>query len=155
MSIRVKIEKQIKRKELEIQGLVDQKKELDSDIRDTETFIKGLQEALKHLPKEKKDTDTYTVRSGSDVDKVLLILQNHGKPLRIEDILKNMGKEVNKHNRANVASQLSHNYREGRIFTRPAPNTFGLLAWGDNQEIDDLAESGDLPNEFGSMKSVK
>ena len=113
MSARVKIEKQIKRKELEIQRLVDQKKELDSDIRDTETFIKGLQEALKHLPKEKKDTDTYTVRSGSDVEKVLLILQNYGKPLRIEDILKNMGKEVNKHNRANVASQLSHNYGKG------------------------------------------
>ena len=155
MSPRVKIEKQIKRRELEIQRLVDQKKELDSDIRDTETFIKGLQEALKHLPSEKKDTDTYTVRPGSDVYKALMILQNYGKPLRIEDILKNMGKEVNKHNRVNVASQLSHNYREGRIFTRPAPNTFGLLKWGDNQEIDDLAESEDLPNEFGSMKSVK
>ena len=155
MNARVKIEKQIKRKEQEIQRFVDQKKELDSDIRDAEAFIKGLQEALKHLPKEKKDADTYTVRPGSDVDKALLILQNYGKPLRIEDILKNMGKEVNKHNKVNVASQLSHNYRAGRIFTRPAPNTFGLLEWGDNQEIDDLAEFDDLPNEFGSMKSVK
>lgn len=33
-----------------------------------------------------------------------------------------------------ITSTLGQNVRDGRYFTRPEPNTFGLIEWGENKK---------------------
>ena len=50
-----------------------------------------------------------------------------GKPLHINEILNVLKLEPNKKNRLSLSGSLSGYARRGEVFTRPAPNTFGLV----------------------------
>ncbi len=51
-----------------------------------------------------------------------------GKPLHIAELLPAMGKENTQQNRLSLGGSLARCVREGVVFSRPAPNTFGLLS---------------------------
>ena len=55
-----------------------------------------------------------------------------GKPLHISDLLVALGKETDHDNRAALSGSLSAYVRKHEIFTRPAPNTFGLVEFETN-----------------------
>jgi len=138
------IERKIKQKEDEIQQLREQ-------LFRAEAYLEALQESLK-LIKRNADSDSYEgVRPGSLVDKARRILLHAGKPLYVGDILKGMGKEVTKKTRASLSGSLGSYVRQGFIFTRPAPNTFGLIDFHEDTE-ENSAENFDtdiLPEGFG------
>jgi hypothetical protein len=71
-------------------------------------------------------------------------LEQSGKPLHITDILKRIGKENTKKNRLSLGGTLSRYVREGNVFMRAGPNTFGLMS---NSTESDEEE---LPPEFGT-----
>jgi len=76
------------------------------------------------------------------IDKARTALRRVGKPLYIEELLRAMGKEVNKKNRVSLSGSLGSYVRQEYIFTRPAPNTFGLI------EFDNSVEDA-IPEGFG------
>lgn len=49
--------------------------------------------------------------------------------MHVNDILTRIGKAPDKASRVSVAGTLASYVRSGQIFTRPAPNTFGLVEW--------------------------
>lgn len=122
MNTRRKVEAKISQKEKEIQSLETQLAEANAEL-------KGMKEILKILPREAV-TNKNILRSGSMADKAYKALNKAGQPLYIDDILQSMKKAVNKKNRVSISSVLSQYARKHEIFSRPAPNTFGLLEWG-------------------------
>jgi hypothetical protein len=54
----------------------------------------------------------------------------HGDPVHITTLLAEIGLEINRDTRASLAGSLAGYVRRGEIFTRPAPNTFGLIELG-------------------------
>ncbi|MCG8025717.1 MAG: winged helix-turn-helix domain-containing protein [Candidatus Thiodiazotropha endolucinida] len=157
-----RIQKQIDKKLKDISDLEEKKRkminEINQELAEAKGVITGLEEALKFLPKGTNltafENEVRSIRKGSDIEKVYLVLKDEGEPRHIEWLLKAIGKEVNKKTRQALSGQLSYNYREGRIFTRPAPNTFGLIQWPNNIEDDqttdgDIQESMDIPSSFG------
>lgn len=124
MSTRRKFEDRIRKKESEIQ-------ELEMQIREARAYIQALQEAFKLLPREPvgggTDGDEDVLRAGSAVASARDVLQRQGKPLHLLDILIAIGKAPNAANRASLGGSLAAYVRKGEIFSRPAPNTFGLL----------------------------
>lgn len=123
---RRKVEAKISAKEKEI-------KELEANLSAARAELKGMKEILKILPREQTPSSAKNIlRSGSMAEKAYKVLKNNEKPLYIDDILSDMKRAVNKKNKVSLSSVLSQYARKNEIFSRPAPNTFGLLEWGDN-----------------------
>lgn len=109
-------------------------------------YIQGLKDTLRHLPKipDKSSNGQATLRAGSDIAKAREIILKEGKPMHIAEIIKRLGKDLTKQNRASLSSYIGSFVRKGEYFTRPAPNTFGLV------EFEPAAASADEPPaEFG------
>lgn len=122
MNERRKIEERLRRKEQEILTLEDQ-------IKDARVYIQALQDVLKMLPRE-ADGDTSPdsiLRPGSLVAQARTSIKARGAALHVDEILKILGKEVNRENKTALSGSLAAYVRRGEIFTRPAPNTYGLV----------------------------
>lgn len=122
MNQRRKIEERLRKKEAEILYFRAQ-------IKETEIYIQALQDVLKLLPRDGgEDTSPRTVlRPGSIVAKARELIITQGKPLHINEILAAQGREATREAKAALAGSISAYVRRGEIFTRPAPNTFGLM----------------------------
>jgi hypothetical protein len=121
MSVRNELEKKIDRKKEEISVM-------ETSLAAAKAYLQALQDTMKWLPRESTDeAPPHSLREGSDMAKARALISIEGKPLHISEILKGLGKEVTKENRLSLAGSLSGYARRGRIFTRPASNTFGLI----------------------------
>lgn len=163
MNLRRKLENQLKKKKQEIQTLETEKQEIDAKMREAKAYMQGIEDTLKMLPRESIDvvgSAEQSIRPSSTVGKTLQILKSEGKSLHVKVILKRMDKACTKNTLAALSGQIGQYVRQGRVFTRPAPNTFGLLEWGDQEhkEKDGGEESpaaDNIPSDFGSIRSVK
>lgn len=95
--------------------------------------LEGLENALRIMTKNPPSTEPSLFpaekppRAGTDVAKSMEALNLAGKPLHIDDLLRAIGKPVNKSSRISLAGSLAGYVRDGKWFTRTAPNTFGLI----------------------------
>jgi len=131
MGLREKFDERIKRKESEIQGLENQ-------IREAKAYLQALQDSLKLLPREEKTQGNVNsvesiLRPNSNIYKTYELLKRTGEALQIDEILKGIGKDISKKERVYLAGSLGWYVRKKEIFTRPAPNTFGLIGKKDDQ----------------------
>lgn len=127
MGIRENLQKLVDRKMQEIE-------ELERSIRDAQLYLQGLQDAMKALPKESATSEQRTLRPGTEVAKVRDILMAANKPLHITEIFKQLGKTPDAKNRVSLSGSLSGYVRLGQVFTRPAPNTFGLTEFSNTEK---------------------
>lgn len=144
MGLAQEIQKRIRNKEAEIARLESERRELEVQIESAKSYIQGLRDILPRAEREDSGPSLGDFRPGSMPAQVKIILEEAGKPLHINDIVEKLGRENTKQNRLSVAGTLARCVREGMTFTRPAPNTFGLI--GETQESDGGEE---LPPGFG------
>jgi len=136
-----------------LQKLVDRKAgeigRLEQQIRDAKVYIQAIQDSLRLLPKEPNGSPVAReLRPGTALAKVQEFLRVVNCPQHIDQILSALDKPKTKPNRVSLIGSLSGYVRDGRIFTKTAPNTFGLLEF--ERSGDKEAELGiDLPDDFG------
>ena len=149
MSSRKKIEDRIRKKEEEIQGLEDQ-------IREARVYMRALQDVMKFLPRDEGAPAESILRPGSAVTEAREIIIRSGVPVHISDILTGLGREDTRKNRAAIAGSLAAYVRRGEIFTRPAPNTFGLVEFEEVERTEGSAGSEQKPPPgFGTAEDDK
>jgi hypothetical protein len=143
MSERQRIEERLRKKEQEIQSL-------EEKLKAARVYVQALHDVLKLLSAESEPaTPGETVlRPGSSVAQARDVILERGEPVHINNILEAMGKKVTRDSRASLTSSLSAYVRRGEIFTRPAPNTFGLAELG-HDTIEDATETP--PEGFGRI----
>lgn len=143
-----------------LQKLVDRKRqeidELERQLRDAKVYLQAVQDSMKALPREVMvgNEQTKELRPGTIVAKVRDLLKSTGKPLHINDILKGVGKPADKKNKLSLSGSLAAYVRDNQIFTRTAPNTFGLTEFlgngsAPNKTDDDIFD--DIPEDFGKV----
>jgi hypothetical protein len=142
MALRDDIQRRIDKKRAEIGAL-------ESQMRDATVYVQALEDTLKLLPRETDNEMSTpsvgtTLRMGSKVDRARGAILSAGKPLHVIDLLKAIGIANEPEERAALAGSLSSYARKREIFSRPAPNTFGLLELRGRS----VAPSGPPPN-FG------
>jgi hypothetical protein len=122
MYLRKEFEKRIERKREEIAVL-------EKQLSEAKAYLMALEDSVKLVSKagENEDGNTVNLRPGSDLAKAREFLQGVGKPAHLSKIVEGIGKELNKANRVSLSGSISGYVRKGVIFTRPAPNTFGLV----------------------------
>ncbi len=137
MNTRRNIERLIQKSEQELF-------ELHDAIQMKRAYIQGLRDTLKYLPKDYADDTTSTLRVGSDLAKAQEAILKAGKPLHITELLKALGKEPTHKSRVSLSGSIGAYVRNKQFFTRPAPNTFGLI-----EEADAPRSNGEPPENFG------
>jgi hypothetical protein len=149
MGIRKEIERKIEKKEKEMQDL---ERETAIRLREGAAYVQALQESLKLLPKETSDETAVTLRAGSAVAKARDAIRAAGKPLHVIELLKILGKPLTAGGKAGLAGSLAWYVRKGEIFTRPAPNTFGVVEFNGAKVSSESAPDFDIeepPENFG------
>jgi hypothetical protein len=143
MDIRRELNKKIERKRLEIAEWTRDKNEREALIREAHAYIAGLTDTLKLLPKENPSNAGMALRPGSEVAKARQAILNAS-----------MGKPLNHNNKASLSGSLATYVRKNVIFTRPAPNTFGLMELEQDSPQEPLFEE-EPPANFGSMNGAE
>jgi hypothetical protein len=153
MDERKRIEERLRKKEAEIQGLEDR-------LRSARVYVQALQDVLKLLgaaeslsePDVIAPSRSSTLRAGSAVDQARQIILSRGEPVHINALLEAMGKDTGSESRASLTGSLAAYVRRGEIFSRPAPNTFGLIELGHSgtDEGDDIQP----PSGFGKIVNI-
>jgi len=125
--------------------------DLELKLREAAAYIKALEDALKMINGEDAGSGTAsTTRSESDVGRSREALKASSKPLHVSELLKAIGKTDDKRNRISLAGTLAGYARRKHIFTRTAPNTFGLIEFGQQQQVPATGErEPEAPDDFG------
>jgi len=142
MRIRQELQKRIERKQEEIRSL-------ELQLAQAKAYLQALEDSLRLLPKEpmaQKLTAEQVLRPGSAVAKAREAILKVNKPLHVNEILKAIGRPTDKNSRVSLSGSLSSYAKRGQIFTRPAPNTFGLVELNHSEMPED-----ELPENFGSL----
>ena len=144
MGIRENFQRLIDKKQQEIE-------QHELQVREAKAYIQALQDSMKFLPREAATASVdHNLRPDSALAKARDAIRAAGTALPIANILKAIGKTQEKKNRVSLAGTLSSYVRTGKVFTKTAPNTFGLLEFGNSQA--ETTGEDDLPEEFGSMQ---
>lgn len=142
MGLRGNFQRMIEKKQQEIRTL-------EIQLREANAYVQALMDSMKLLPREEAASaePEHTLREGSTLARTRDLLRHRGQPLRISEILKLLGHPQDKKHRVSLAGTLSGYARRGRVFTKTAPNTFGLQEFG----VTETEGEPELPSEFGSM----
>jgi hypothetical protein len=140
-----------------LQKLADKK---DSEIIDlrlqlaqAEAYLQAIQDSMKVLPKESPDARSgQELRPGTMLAQARSILQAEGKPMHVNEILKKMGKSVDKSGRISLSGSLAAYVRKRTIFKKTGPNIFALVETPQQSLEVQGEQSEDLPDSFGSVQ---
>jgi hypothetical protein len=140
MHIREQFQRLVDRKQQEIRNL-------ELQIEKARTYVEALQDSMRLLPKEVTAGSEATLRPDTALARTRDILRTAGKPMHINDLLKALGSPADSKHKLSLGGSLANYVRKGQIFTRPAPNTFGLIEMSQKGEskIED-----EIPEDFGS-----
>ncbi len=141
MNERQKIFDRLRKKELEIETLEDR-------LKSARVYVQALQDVLKLLDAE-GDAAPATLKAGSAVAQAREAIRRAKKPLHINVILEALGRDESRESRASLTSSLAAYVRRNEIFTRPAPNTFGLSELG-HEKVEGVDADGP-PAGFGRI----
>jgi len=136
----------------QFQKLIDRKyqeiKDKELELEKLRTYIQAIQDTMRLLPKDPQNGSEQTLRPGTALAKTRDILKAAGKPMHITEILKALNHPVDKKNRLSLGGSLSTYVRNGQIFSRPAPNTFGLIEM--SNQLRESETGPEIPDDFGS-----
>lgn len=141
MSEKERIAEKLRKKELEIQSL-------EEKLRAARVYVQALQDVIKMLSvgADFPPSDV-ALKPGSAVAQARDIILSRGSPVYIGDLMTALGRESNRESRASLTSSLAAYVRRGEIFTRPAPNTFGLIELGHQEATQETV--AEPPPDFG------
>jgi hypothetical protein len=136
----------IQKKESEIQSL-------EEKLRAAKVYIQALKDVLCVFPSDGGQTPLLKtepiLRPGSAMALAREAILQEGRPIHVDDLLLAIGKEVTKESRSSLGSAIAAYVRRGEVFTRPAPNTFGLLElthFADEDAYEPPPDFGGMPN---------
>ena len=139
MNERTRIEQLLRKKQTEVVTL-------EEKLKAAKTYLAALRDVLKVTAGEASESDP-KLKEGSAVAMAREAILARGEPVRLDDLLLSIGKEATQANRSSLAGSLAAYVRRNEIFTRPAPNTFGLIELG-HEEASEV-EDDEPPAGFG------
>lgn len=123
-------------------------RDLQSQLADANTYLRALRDVLSRAPrsdlKEEDSSRGQTAkvepefRGQSVAARAFAVLRQHGRPLSISEIARLMGANTPRERR-DLGGTLANRARQGKVFRRVAPGTFGLVEWDQSPNGDSHA----------------
>ena len=141
---RAQVEARLRKKQAEGASYEDK-------IRAAKAYIAALTDILKIDAGDNQGSAEAKLRPGSAVAQARDIILERRSAVHIDDLLRAMGKEVTRDSKASLAGSLAAYVRKDEIFSRPAPNTYGLIELGHTTV--EVEEEPEIPPSFGETKT--
>lgn len=141
MTERKKIEERLRKKEQEVASL-------EEKTRAARVYVQALRDILNMLSTDDGEVEPI-LRPGSSVAEARQAILKHGKPMHINDLLGALGKDATRDAKSSLTSSIAAYVRRQEIFTRTAPNTFGLIELGHVSTDED--SPAEPPSDFGKL----
>jgi len=143
MGFREDLAKKIEKKRAEIA-------ELDVQLLAARTYLQALEDMYKLAGKGAQTAEqaSPTFRPGTLLALAYEAIKSAGRPLHVNDLLPAIGRSVTRPDRSALSGTLAAYVRKGEVFTRPAPNTFGLVELAD---VEAREQSAVPPSGFGKL----
>jgi HB1/ASXL restriction endonuclease-like protein with HTH domain len=128
--------RRIEKKKIEVEAM-------RTALRLEERYLEAMYDAYKLLARGEAASNgggPAGFRKGSYTDKAYKVLKQVGHPMHVKDIVEAMGAKANRANKQGVASSIRLYLTKGEIFTKPAPNTYGLVEFEQTDAPSDLKE---------------
>ena len=122
-----------------LDGLRSRRVDVRRELERLDAAIVACEEMAAYVDKATSDASETSFRPGSLAHQAHRVLMEAGEPLHVDEIVKRIGSGAK--SKINVVSTLSRYLRQGKVFTRTAPSTFGLQKG--SSDADDDAESED------------
>jgi len=136
VSERRQIEERLRKKQSEVAAL-------EEKLRAAKIYVAALQDVLKMLGGNDDGASAGgKLRAGSAVAQARDIILERGEPVHLDDLIRTMGKPLTQSAKSSLVGSLAAYVRQDDIFTRTAPNTFGLIELGHRE-----AEAEETPDE--------
>jgi hypothetical protein len=131
--------------------------ELEAQIRLAREYLQALEDTLKIVPRDAATVTEKAVslRPGTSLAKARDAIQKAGRPLHVAELLSAIGKGNTRNDRAGLSGTLAAYVRRGEVFTRPAPNTFGLVGMVVRANEPELEIEPEFPLMEGSDEPVR
>lgn len=130
MGLREDYFRRIEKKRLEVE-------KMRTDLRVEERYLEAMMDAYKLLPRTGEETNGASrpsnLRKGSGTAKAYDALKRTGHHMHVKDLLEAMGVKVSRKTTQGLASSLRAYVNKHEIFTKPAPNTYGLVEFGESE----------------------
>lgn len=141
MAFREDYQKRIDRKRQEIEDLRKQ-------VQLEERYLQAMLDTFKMLPREpvvaaNEAPSGPALRKNSLPALAYVALKRVGAPMHVKALLTEIGKPTTRNNYSTLSSSLTAYARRGEIFTKPEPNTFGLIEFGEAARVADLISVSD------------
>lgn len=145
MSERIIIENRIRRKESEIQTL-------EKKLSAARVYVQALKDIRRAIDEGSDDSSSggTPLRKGSAMSRARDVILELGTPVHIDTLLQHLGRERTRENKASLAGSLAAYVRRNEVFTRPAPNTYGLI---ELEHFEEKQLPEEPPHEFGDASS--
>ena len=127
MDLRAKLTREIEKQQEKIT-------QLRTTLAAQEAYLQAQQDMLKLLPRDSTRDGSFALRPNSVLAKTRDIIREAGKPIHISVILEKLGKPVTKDSRSSLSGSIGWYVRRNEIFTRPLPNTFGLIEFANGSD---------------------
>ena len=134
MSEKSVIHDRLRKKEAEAQALEDK-------LRSARIYVQALTDILRALDGE--GSSNGELKAGTMIAQARDAILKAKRPLHVDDLLTAIGRPVD--SKSSLTGSLAAYVRREEIFTRPAPNTYGLIAM----------RSDAPPPDFGGSSSAK
>jgi hypothetical protein len=140
-----------------LQKLADRKTQeivdLERQIDRARAYLQAIQDSIKALPRETPTQvngrqATSDLRAGTVLARAREAIQKKGAPMHVNELLVAIGIENTKNARVSLVGSLGAYVRKGVVFTRPGPNTFGLVEmdFSGSETVQEV-----LPATFGKL----
>lgn len=147
MSERQKVEERIRRKQSEVLSL-------EEKLKAAKVYLSALRDIVKMFDADDEEiAPEGKLKAGSSVALTRGIILKRGFPMHADELLQDMGRSVTAANRSSLVGSLSAYVRKEEIFTRVAPNTFGLIELGHTEESA-TSDDDEPPPGFGQTPVV-
>jgi hypothetical protein len=141
-----------------LQRLYDKKtqeiQDLEHQIERARVYLQAIQDSIRALPREAPNSNgaraaeaDSDLRAGTRLAKAKEALLRKGAPMHINELLAAIGVEITKETRNSFVGSLGGYVRKRQVFTRPHPNTFGLIG----MTIEANGAEQTLPASFGKL----
>lgn len=145
MDERAIVAERLRKKTLEVHAL-------EEKLRTARIYLQALQDVMKALGGQSDEARGESIlRSGSAVSQARDVILKASKPVHISDLLRALGRDDTRDVRASLTSSLAAYVRRGEVFTRPAPNTYGLVELG-HETVEDAEPAP--PAGFGQASLI-
>jgi hypothetical protein len=120
--------------------------EMRMKLRMEERYLEAMLDTYKILPRsDSNGSAPNAFRRGSGASKAYEALKRVGHPMHVKELAQAIGLKLDRASTQGLASAIRLYLMKGEIFTKPAPNTYGLVEFGESEQGVNLLDAAKEP----------